>query len=63
MDVNSKRGPQNNKSEIKKNKTKSNGSSEDSMKKEIDDARERLNGINKAASEGIKESAPTFGLG
>ena len=63
IDANSKRGPQNNKSEIKKNKTKSNGSSEDSMKKEIDDARERLNGIKKAASEGIKESAPTFGLG
>ena len=63
IDGNRKRGPQNNKSEIKKNKTKSNGSSEDSMKKEIDDARERLNGIKKAASEGIKESAPTFGLG
>ena len=63
IDANSKSGPQNNKSEIKKNKTKSNGSSEDSMKKEIDDARERLNGIKKAASEGIKESAPTFGLG
>ena len=28
------------------------------MKKEIDDARERLNGIKKAASKGIKESAP-----
>lgn len=63
IDANNKRGPQNNKSVIKKNKTRSNGSSEDRMKKEIDDARERLNGIKKAASEGIKESAPTFGLG
>ena len=62
IDANSKRRPQNNKSVIK-NKTRSNGSSEDRMKKEIDDARERLNGIKKAASEGIKESAPTFGLG
>lgn len=61
IDVNSKHGSQNNKSVIKKNKARSNGYSEIDIKEE--DAKARLKAIKEACSEGIKESAPTFGLG
>lgn len=61
IDANSKRESQNNKSVIKKNKTRSNGYSEISIKEA--DAKARQKAIKEACSEAAKEGAPTFGLG
>lgn len=70
IDANSKREPQNNKSVIKKNKTRSSSNKVNHKKYLIidrfglkeEDAKARLKGIKEAASEGAKEGAPTFGL-
>lgn len=61
IDANSKRESQKNKSVIKKNKTRSNGYSEISIKEA--DAKARQKAIKEACSEAAKEGAPTFGLG
>lgn len=61
IDANSKRESQNSKSVIKKNKTRSNGYSEISIKEA--DAKARQKAIKEACSEAAKEGAPTFGLG
>lgn len=71
IDANSKRGPQNNKSVIKKNKTRSSSNKVNHKKYLIidrfdpkgADAKARQKAIKESCSEAAKEGPPTFGLG